>query len=81
VRDVLHQARRRRLLTKPPQGKAGGRLTSRAIRIFDDVSKTSSREPEARGRRRVPHPRQRVTIPPKNLRQAAAQKLGRNSDL
>jgi len=56
VRDVLHQARRRRLLTKPPQGKAGGRLTARAIRIFDDVSESSSHEAEARGRRQVRTP-------------------------
>jgi hypothetical protein len=34
VRDLLHEARRRGLLTSPPQGHAGGELTARADEIL-----------------------------------------------
>jgi hypothetical protein len=35
IRDLLHEARRRGLLTKPPRGRAGGRLTGKAEKLLD----------------------------------------------
>jgi hypothetical protein len=38
LRAILYKARRRRLLTKPPQkGRAGGALTNRAVRLLKEI--------------------------------------------
>lgn len=34
VRDLLHEARRRELLTRPPRGRAGGQLTEKALALL-----------------------------------------------
>jgi hypothetical protein len=53
VRDILLHARQRRLLTNPSQGKAGGTLTAKAIKILDGMSEPSPRAP-----RQTPRPPQ-----------------------
>ena len=40
VRDVLHEARRRELLTRPPKGRAGGELTDKARTALDADKET-----------------------------------------
>jgi hypothetical protein len=35
VRDVLHDARQRELLTRPPRGRAGGQLTEKALSVLN----------------------------------------------
>ena len=38
LRAIVYKARRRRLLTKPPQkGRAGGELTNRAVRLLKEI--------------------------------------------
>lgn len=36
IRDLLHEARRRELLTRPPKGRAGGQLTEKAFMALRD---------------------------------------------
>ncbi len=38
VRDLLNEARRRELLTRPPRGRAGGELTEKARKLLIDDS-------------------------------------------
>jgi hypothetical protein len=44
VRDVLHQARTRELLTRPASGKAGGHLTEKALALFGEQTPHSDKE-------------------------------------
>jgi len=43
VRDVIHEARRRRLLTAAPRGKSGGRLTDKALTALQGALETRSK--------------------------------------
>jgi hypothetical protein len=42
VRDALHRARQRGLLTKPPRGRAGGQLTDKALALLAEKPKEQS---------------------------------------
>jgi hypothetical protein len=42
VRDALHRARERGLLIRPPRGRAGGRLTNKALAMLDENKEKKS---------------------------------------
>jgi hypothetical protein len=42
VRDAIHRARERGLLTRAPRGKADGELTEKALALLDEASASNT---------------------------------------